>query len=87
MHPRLRNDRATCVLRRLFRLGLRRFCSMLDSWHDLDNGISSVYTFIKSTTLESNMSPSDLIRPDLHLTSASTREPATGLCSLATPLP
>ena len=26
MLPRLRNDRATCVLRRLFRLGLRRFC-------------------------------------------------------------
>ena len=26
MLPRLRNDRATCLLRRLFRLGLRRFC-------------------------------------------------------------
>jgi hypothetical protein len=26
MLPRLRNDRATCLLRRLFRLGLRGFC-------------------------------------------------------------
>src|SRR6266480_2054375 len=31
---RLRNDRATCWLRRLFRLGLRRFCLYIQSEHE-----------------------------------------------------
>src|SRR5712691_1507667 len=29
---------------------------MLDSWHDVGNGMPSVYNILKSTTLESNMS-------------------------------
>src|SRR6516165_7059606 len=34
--PRLRNDRATCLLRRLFRLGLRRFCYNIISLSPLE---------------------------------------------------